>query len=314
MENLVSVILYIHNNVDTLKESLLSIISQNYRNIEIILIDDGSEDGSQNLCNELLVSNSNLKIKHQIYSGIGTSMQNGLNLSKGDLVTFINASDSISKSYISDLVDMINSYADVDIASVKISHEKLDEKNNEDQSNAPIFFDKIDALRQLLINSNLKISFLGKIYRKYVFDNFTFTSNIYDDIFRIFENSRKTAFFNESEYFLKNQNDNDLDDMTSEKINTLIRLAKKYEDLKIYCKLNIVKLIQDEYYYSLVNNKPLINEENMYKLFVKIVNEDDSEIIPFLSYVRRAHMYLLANDIKNYKMICPVLPEISEND
>ena len=55
---------------------------------------------------------------------------------------------------------------------------------------------------------------------------------------------------------------------------------------------------------------PVINGENMYKMFMQIINDNEDKIIPFLSYIQKAHMYLLANDYGNYKRICPVLPEL----
>ena len=48
----------------------------------------------------------------------------------------------------------------------------------------------------------------------------------------------------------------------------------------------------------------------MYKMFLQIIDDNEERIIPFLSNVQKAHMYLLANDYTNYKRICPVLPEL----
>ena len=52
----------------------------------------------------------------------------------------------------------------------------------------------------------------------------------------------------------------------------------------------------------------------MYKMFMQIVKEKEEKISPFMNYVRKAHMYLMADDFNTYKRICPVLPEIDVND
>ena len=89
---------------------------------------------------------------------------------------------------------------------------------------------------------------------------------------------------------------------------------KLYPNLETYCKLNIVKSIQNEYFDAFTNNRPLIDDDKIYNIFTKILKDNDYDIIPFLSYIRRAHLYLLANDKNNYKIICPVLPDLYEKE
>ena len=85
---------------------------------------------------------------------------------------------------------------------------------------------------------------------------------------------------------------------------------KLYPELSIYCKCNIVKEIQNEFYNCIINNKIIDDEKIIYDNFKKIVLEDGDDIVKFFGYVRRAHLYLLADDLKNYKILCPVLPEL----
>ena len=49
-------------------------------------------------------------------------------------------------------------------------------------------------------------------------------------------------------------------------------------------------------------------------MFMQIVKDKEEKISPFLSYLRKAHMYLMADDYDTYKRICPVLPELDFND
>ena len=61
MEDLISVIVNVYNDEKYLKDCILSIISQTYRNMEIIIVDDGSSDSSSRICDELLIANSRMK-------------------------------------------------------------------------------------------------------------------------------------------------------------------------------------------------------------------------------------------------------------
>ena len=85
---------------------------------------------------------------------------------------------------------------------------------------------------------------------------------------------------------------------------------KLYPNLEIYCQYNILKNLQNEFYECICNNIPIPNQENMYRMFMQIINDNEDKISPFLSYNRKAHMYLLADNFNTYKRICPVLPEI----
>ena len=59
MNDLISIIVNIYNNEKTIKECIISLIAQTYRNIEIILIDDGSQDSSGKVCDDLVLSSVN---------------------------------------------------------------------------------------------------------------------------------------------------------------------------------------------------------------------------------------------------------------
>ena len=68
-ESLVSVIVPVYNGALFLKDCIDSIVSQDYSHIEIILVDDDSEDNSLDLCNQLSVKHSNISVIHQTHAG-----------------------------------------------------------------------------------------------------------------------------------------------------------------------------------------------------------------------------------------------------
>lgn len=304
MDDLVSVIITINNDEETLRDCIYSVIGQTYRNIELIVIDDGSTDKSAQICNEILIANSKLKVFHQVQSGIAVARNKGLEMASGRYITFINGSDKMSKDLIQDLIMMMNDY-DVDVTACKITYNGTFDSDNDVK---PITFDNEDVLRQLLIGKTITNTPYAKLFKRELFMNVDFASDDADTLYKIIENSRKIAFMNSKEYYQVEPEEYSFNSL----LNKDLRLLKKYSDLEIYCKYNIVKSIVDEFYNDLSNNLPIIDENRLYQMFTKIIKEDESEIMPFFDYVRKAHIYLLANDLSNYKIVAPVLPEIEK--
>lgn len=304
MDDLVSVIITINNDEETLRDCIYSVIGQTYRNIELIVIDDGSTDKSAQICNEMLIANSKLKVFHQFQSGMAVARNKGLEMASGRYVTFINGSDKMSKDLIQDLIMMMNDY-DVDVTACKITYNGAFDSDNDVK---PITFDNEDVLRQLLIGKTITNTPYAKLFKRELFMNVDFASDDADTLYKIIESSRKIAFMNSKEYYQVEPEEYSFNSL----LNKDLRLLKKYSDLEIYCKYNIVKSIVDEFYNDLSNNLPIIDENRLYQMFTKIIKENESEIMPFFDYVRKAHIYLLANDLSNYKIVAPVLPEIEK--
>lgn len=298
MDNLISIIVTVCNNESTLKDCIMSLISQSYRNIEIIIVDDGSTDSSTTICNELLVSNSRLTVIQSLHSGITSARNKGLEVCKGEYVTFVNASDTIAKNMIEVLKNMVDNYG-TDIAVCNT-------KKVLNPSNKVIAFSTEDALRQLLIGDLIENNPYGKLFSRKLFENKLFVEQSANVIYKIFEDCSKIAFLNDTLY---NMNSTESFSFNSI-INKDLRIMKSYPNLAIYCKCNIVKTIQDEFYNSFTYNIPIEDEDNIYLLFKQTLQDNDDKIASYFNYIRRAHLYILADDLKQYKMVCPVLPEL----
>lgn len=304
MEDLVSIIITVRNDENSIKDCIFSVIGQTYRNIELIVIDDGSTDNSGKICDELLLANSKLKLYHQVQSGLAVSRNKGLEMASGKYVTFVNSSDKISNTLIENLVFMMNNY-NIDISACKISESST--LDNSTGANV-ITFDVEDVLRQLLIGKTFVNTPYGKLFKRELFENVDFSTDDADTLYKLVEKSTSIGFMNVNQYFMTESEEFSFNAM----LNKDLRLMKKYSELAIYCKFNIVKSIVDEFYNCISNNLPIIDEDRLYKMFLKIFNENETDIMPFFDNVRKAHIYLLANDFNNYRIVCPVLPEIQQ--
>lgn len=89
----VSVIIPIYNAKRDLEQCIKSIREQDYPHIELIIIDDGSRDGSSEICDKYANSDNRIKVLHQANLGVSVARNNGINNSTGDYIVFVDADD-----------------------------------------------------------------------------------------------------------------------------------------------------------------------------------------------------------------------------
>jgi len=95
---LITIIIPVYNAKEYLNFCVDSILRQTYRHIEIILVDDGSTDGSSFLCDEISSKNGIVRVHHQGNLGVSSARNKGIDLAKGDYVTFLDADDWIDSN------------------------------------------------------------------------------------------------------------------------------------------------------------------------------------------------------------------------
>ena len=86
---LVSVIIPVYNVELYLREALDSVINQTYRNLEILVIDDGSTDGSGTICDEYAMKDKRIRVIHQNNRGLSNARNVGLDRMNGDAIAFL---------------------------------------------------------------------------------------------------------------------------------------------------------------------------------------------------------------------------------
>lgn len=105
---LFSIIIPVYNVEQFLPKCLDSVLEQSYRDLEIIVVNDGSTDGSGPICDEYAKRDNRFRVIHQRNKGIGCARNAGLDLVKGEYICFIDSDDWVEKDYISDFVEQAN--------------------------------------------------------------------------------------------------------------------------------------------------------------------------------------------------------------
>lgn len=128
----VSIIIPIYNKEDVLRECIERIINQTYKNIEIILIDDGSTDNTKELIKKLQVEDDRIVFVPKKNGGVSSARNCGLKIMTGDYVMFVDADDIVSINYVEKLlVEVKKSDYKIAICDYSIDNfEMLDKKSN----------------------------------------------------------------------------------------------------------------------------------------------------------------------------------------
>lgn len=117
---LVSIIIPIYNSETKLNRCIMSVIKQSYKNIEILLIDDDSEDFSSEICMKWKNVDNRIRYFHISHQGVSVARNIGISYSKGDYIYFIDSDDYIDENVIENLYNNIK-----EKTLVGVNHYKL---------------------------------------------------------------------------------------------------------------------------------------------------------------------------------------------
>lgn len=103
----VSVIIPVYNGEDSLSISLESLLEQTYSNFEVVIIDDGSKDGTRDVVGKYNAIDSRFKYIYQPNSGVSVARNNGMKVSQGEYVCFLDSDDFYENSFIEKMINEI---------------------------------------------------------------------------------------------------------------------------------------------------------------------------------------------------------------
>ncbi len=190
---LITVIIPVYNVLPYLTEALDSVIRQEYANLEIIIVDDGSTDGSGSKCDEYL-SDPRVRVIHQENRGLSGARNVGLDLMTGECVAFLDPDDAFSLGMIRMLVEaMESSRADIVVCGYKNyrGNAPMTEKRRFGLKVHPAgLFSAGEALNAMIINK-IEHCVWNKLYRCSLWDGIRFPEGrVYEDIcttYRLFD-------------------------------------------------------------------------------------------------------------------------------
>ena len=162
---LVSVIVPVYNVEKYISKTVKSLINQDYNNIEIILVDDGSPDKSGEIIDNLALKDNRIVVIHKENGGVSSARNAGLKAATGEYVTFVDGDDWVDKDYITYFVNLLE-VSRCDIAMNKINYTETNNLSSDEYSIV-----KAEKAIEWIYLGDIFVAVWNKMYRKKLFDD-----------------------------------------------------------------------------------------------------------------------------------------------
>ncbi len=178
-EPLISIIVPVYNVKEYLSECLSSIIKQTYRNLEIIVIDDESTDGSLEICREFADKDNRITLLPMSHAGVSAARNLGLEKATGEYVSFVD-SDDFADADMYEYLFRILKENDADISACTYTNEGKGRKNVPELYTGKLhLFSNKEIINELVDDRLVKSYVWGKLYKKELFDGIQFPDGKY---------------------------------------------------------------------------------------------------------------------------------------
>lgn len=206
---MISIIVPVYNVVDFLEECLESILSQNYENFELILINDGSNDGSENICKRYALKDNRIHLINKSNGGEASARNLGIKMAKGEYIAFIDSDDVVHKAYLYEMYSAIkHTDSDIVICSYKEFNNINKEELSKNQATQIIPKTQKDFIEGLF-SSTVYMATWGKLYRASLLKKVHFINRkIALDVefnTRIYLKAKKFCSLNSKLYYWRNR-------------------------------------------------------------------------------------------------------------
>lgn len=198
MNDIISVIIPVYNSESYLERCLESVTSQTYQNLEIIVVNDGSEDQSAKIIDLWAQKDQRIIPIHQKNQGVSSARNQGLKIAKGDCIGFVDADDEVEKDLYEFLYHNLQKY-DADISHCGFELVKPDKTVKFHNTGIILIQNKYEAIAEILSGQRVEPGVWNKLYKKTMLQNVVFPEDIKineDLLFNIdaFKNAEKSVF------------------------------------------------------------------------------------------------------------------------
>ena len=176
-EKLVSVIIPAYNIEDYIGRCLDSVLSQTYKNLEIIVIDDGSSDRTGEILDDYEKKNHRMKVIHKENGGVSSARNIGIDRANGDYIGFVDGDDRVNPKLFETLVKLING-ENADIAHCGYQMVFPDRVDYYYNTGKRVIQTKEQGLKDLLAGEMIEPALYNKLYKRELFENVRLNENL----------------------------------------------------------------------------------------------------------------------------------------
>ncbi|WP_195467399.1 glycosyltransferase family 2 protein [Clostridium sp. D43t1_170807_H7] len=294
MSKLISVIVPVYNVEKYLNRCIQSIVEQEYKNLEIILINDGSTDGSLEICELWKERDERIILINKENSGVSDSRNEGINIATGDYIGFVDSDDFLQPDMYKKLLNNILKYdSQVSICSYRYIKDTVLQAYK--YENKLKIYSNSELLKEIFLGKSINGFLWNKIFKKNLFDEIRLESDLElcEDLLlitKIIKQIDTAIYTSEKLYNYTLRENSATNDIRKIFVQNALRYEKPYsmllevfednDEMKKYIKLWYIECIRD----------------SVYKLIV--ANYDSNIINKYIKELRKnLFSYLLCKDI-----------------
>lgn len=169
--DLISVVVPVYNVEACLNRCVESLVSQTYTNLEIILVDDGSKDGSGALCDRWTAHDPRIKTIHKENGGLSSARNAGIDIAAGDYIGFVDSDDYVELDMYEIMHDAICSSGKKIACCGRIVHLSDTWEKRMYTLPAKREYDKAESIKRVLLGDQIDVAAWDKLYVREVFDS-----------------------------------------------------------------------------------------------------------------------------------------------
>lgn len=203
----ISVIIPVYNCATYLRRCVESVLTQTYKNLEIICVNDGSTDESGAILTELMKKDSRIRVICQENKGVSAARNAGIKLATGEWITFVDADDAIESDMYENLLNHVTN-DDIDIVHCGYKRISLDGTIKHINGTGKIIEqDNVEAAKCLIQGKLFVGSLWNKLYKATLFENVTLDVSlaINEDILanaELIKNAKRIVFYDMGKYLM----------------------------------------------------------------------------------------------------------------
>ncbi len=311
-EELISIIVPVYKVEKYIHKCINSIIDQTYKNLQIILVDDGSPDNCGKICDEYALKDNRIEVIHKANTGLSDARNVGINKANGQYIGFVDSDDYIDKTMYEDMYKLIKERnADICICNLYNVIENEDIKTMKNIDNGVEEYNKTEILKEVLLDKKIQSYAWNKLYKRSLFNDIKFpVGRKYEDIgttFYILEKCEKIVVTGKPEYYYLNRKDSivnnveeqtiiDYVDIINERYDYIESKYKQLNKCNIYfLARTLITAYNDINKLNVVSKKLKDKVDNLYEKVKRDIKEDERKIDDLLDQNQKVKLKQIIN-------------------
>ncbi len=237
-DSLISVIIPVYNTEKYLDRCISSVVSQTYKYLEIILVDDGSPDNCPQICDEWAKKDTRIKVIHKENGGAADAKNVGLDSATGEYIALVDSDDFIVPNMYEDMLELMSKY-DADIVDSRIEKTDSTDQILGTKTNGHItVYSAEDALSVYMDDSTIRQTPVNKLYKSSVIADNRFPKGKYIDdeywTYRVIGNAERYVFTDSVYYYYLQHSESAMGrDYSLQRLDALDALMERVEYMKL---------------------------------------------------------------------------------